>query len=159
MNRTDQMIEIVSAYGAAKNRHDLAAALERCAEDFYLEVVPFDRRTGGKEESRIFLEQFLEAFPDYVGEVESVATGEDVVILTWVLRGRFLGMTPTGNEVAVRAVSAFTLRGDRITGERVYYDVATMCRQAGLPLPAASLSMSEERPPSAAEDQRSSLVR
>jgi steroid delta-isomerase-like uncharacterized protein len=85
-----------------------------------------------------FLHGFFRAFPDYQGEIETQAFGDDVMIATWLwrgsLRGEFLGYAPTGRSVSVPAVSVYHFRDGKLAGERVFFDVATLFRQAGLPL-------------------------
>ena len=128
---------IVSEYGAAKNRHDPQAALECCTDDFALEIVPLGERIEGKAQAIEYLERFMTAFPDYHGELETKASGTDVVIGLWTLRGtlrgELLGMPPTGRPVVVPAVSAYFLRDGRLCCERIFFDVATLLTQAGLP--------------------------
>lgn len=139
-----RMIEIVSSYGAAKNRRDIGAALESCREDFFIEVVPFSSKIEGKEKVRTHLERLSEAFPDNVAVREAIAVGDGVVISLWrlrgTMRGRFFGMEPTGRTVDVPMISVFPFTDEQLAGERIFYDVATFCRQAGLPIPRAALS-------------------
>jgi len=144
MPNAKEMLEIVGRYGAAKNRHDIDAALEDCPEDFFIEIVPFLNRIEGKEKVRVHLQRLGEAFPDNVAVREAVAVGDDVVISLWHLRGTmrapFLGMEPTGKEIDVPMFSVFPFKDGTLAGERVFYDVATFCRQAGLPIPQAALT-------------------
>ena len=134
---------VVLEYGAAKNRHDPRAALEWCTDDFALEVVPLGERIEGKARVEEYLTRFMQTFPDYVGELETKASGADVVIGLWTLcgtlRGELLGMPPTGRAVAVPAVSAYFLRDGRLCCERIFFDVATLLAQAGLPTPVAAM--------------------
>lgn len=139
----------VLEYGAAKNRHDPRAALEWCTDDFALEIVPLGERIEGKARAEEYLTRFMQAFPDYVGQVDTKASGPDVVIGLWTLcgtlRGELLGMPPTGRAVAVPAVSAYFLRGGRLCCERIFFDTATLLAQAGLSMPAAAHPAAEAR--------------
>jgi steroid delta-isomerase-like uncharacterized protein len=139
-----EMLEIVGRYGAAKNRHDIDAALKDCREDFFIEIMPFLNRIEGKEKVRVHLQRLGEAFPDNVAVREAIAVGDDVVISLWHLRGtmraRFLGMEPTGKAINVPMFSVFPFKDGALAGERVFYDVVTFCRQAGLPIPQAALT-------------------
>ena len=56
--------------------------------------------------------------------------------LRGTLRGELFGMPPTGRPVAVPAVSAYFLRDGKLCCERIFFDVATLLAQAGLPMPA-----------------------
>lgn len=144
MPSAKEMLEIVGRYGAAKNRHDIDSALKDCREDFFIEIVPFLNRIEGKEKVRAHLQRLSEAFPDNVAIREAIAVGDDVVISLWhlrgTMRGRFLGMEPTGKEIDVPMFSVFPFKDGDLAGERVFYDVATFCRQAGLPIPQAALT-------------------
>jgi steroid delta-isomerase-like uncharacterized protein len=137
MTRTER---IVFEYGAAKNRHDPRTVLERCTDDFALEIVPLGERIEGKERVLEYLERFLRSFPDYAGESDTKVASGDVVMALWTLRGtlrgEFLGMPPTGRAVAVPAVSVYFLRGGKLRCERIFFDVATLLAQAGLPMHA-----------------------
>lgn len=63
--------------------------------------------------------------------------------LRGTLRGEFLGQPPTERTVFVPSVSAYFFHAGKFVGERVYFDMATFCRQAGLLLPRAALSVDE----------------
>ena len=134
----EAMERIVRAYGASKCRHDPATALGDCTDDYFLDVVPFGSKTEGKAAVLAFLRDFFRAFPDYHGELETTAFGDDVMIGTWqlrgTLRGEYLGYAPTGRSISVPAVSLFAFRDGKLAGERVFFDMATLFRQAGLPL-------------------------
>jgi len=136
--RNDEMDRSARAYAEAKNRHDPATALGNCTEDFFLEAVPLGSKTEGKKEVLAFLLDFFRAFPDYAGDVETKAFGDDVIIATWqwrgTLRGEFLGYAPTGRSISLEAVSLYQFRDGKLAGERVFFDLATLFRQAGLPL-------------------------
>jgi len=138
-----RMIEMVSAYGAAKNRRDIDAALQLCSDDFFLEVVPFSNRIDGKEKVRNHLERLSEGFPDNVAVREAITVGDDLVVSLWrlrgTMRGRFLGMAPTGRTIDVPMISVFPFKDGKLAAERIFYDVATFCREAGLPIPEAAL--------------------
>jgi predicted ester cyclase len=60
------------------------------------------------------------------------------MIGTWhsrgTLRGDFMGYAPTGRSISVPAVSVFHFREGKLSGERVFFDMATLFRQAGLRL-------------------------
>ena len=134
----EEMDRTAKAYAEAKNRHDPATALGHCTDDFFLEAVPLGSKTEGKRAVLDFLLDFFRAFPDYAGEIETKAFGDDVVIATWnwrgTLRGEFLGYAPTGRPISLTAVSLYRFRDGKLAGEQVFFDLATLFRQAGLPL-------------------------
>jgi steroid delta-isomerase-like uncharacterized protein len=144
----DRMIEIVSSYGGAKNRRQIDAALQLCRDDFFIEIVPFSNKIEGKEKVRVHLERLSEAFPDNVAVREAITVGDGIVVSLWhlrgTMRGKFFGMEPTGKRIDVPMISVFPFKDGALAAERIFYDVATFCRQAGLPIPRAALGESTE---------------
>jgi hypothetical protein len=67
-----------------------------------------------------------------------MAFGEDVMV-TWgflsgTSGGDWLGVAPSGKAFAVPFTNVATFAGDLMLGESIYFDLATLCEQAGLPL-------------------------
>jgi hypothetical protein len=48
--------------------------------------------------------------------------------------GPWLGVPPSGRSFAVPFTNVATFRDDRMVGETIYFDLATLCEQAGLPI-------------------------
>jgi len=71
---------------------------------------------------------------------QGFAAGDDVLVGWGVLSGtnggEWLGVEPTGGRFAVRFTNVATFREGRMAGESIYFDVATLCEQAGVPLDA-----------------------
>ena len=98
----------------------------------------------GREEVLGFLGVFWDAFPDGRLETSGLLAEGSVV----AAEGRFIGThtgvlrTPagdvpaTGREVDVHWMSAYQVRGDVLTSERLYFDQAELLGQLGL-MPAA----------------------
>jgi hypothetical protein len=132
---------LARAYGSAKSRQDVGAALAVCSEDFVLETVSMGLASRDRKEAEQQLALFFHLFPDYRVSLEGMATGEGVVAcwgrarLTW--RGPFLGFTPTGRSAELPFVSLFPGSNGMLRGERFFFDLASLCEQIGLPLEAA----------------------
>ncbi len=97
----------------------------------------------GPDEVAGYYEASRKAFPDQRNENVLLTYGEDVVIAEFDLlgthRGELKGMAPTGRSFRCRmcALFIFEPQGERIVGERVYFDQATIARQLlGEPEPA-----------------------
>jgi hypothetical protein len=60
----------------------------------------------------------------------------DVVSLRrrWHSRGDWLGITPGAGSFAVPFANVVPFGQDRMVGEKIYFDLATLCEQAQLPL-------------------------
>lgn len=129
---------LVRCYGAAKSQQDVEAALAICSQDFVLDCPPFGTIVRGKDEARPQLELFFAAFPDYGVTVEGMsAEGDSVacwgdVHLTFA--GPLLDLAPTGRAARLPFVSVFACDSTALRGERFFFDLATLCRQIGVPV-------------------------
>jgi hypothetical protein len=52
-------------------------------------------------------------------------------VLSGSSAGEWLGLAPTGGRFAIRFANVATFRDRRMAGESIYFDVATLCEQAG----------------------------
>ena len=83
-------------------------------------------------------EGYFTAFPDLAPEDEGSAFGDDVMIVWGTLRGssggHWMGVPPTGGSFAVPFANVTPFRDGLMAGESIYFDLATLCEQAALPL-------------------------
>jgi steroid delta-isomerase-like uncharacterized protein len=126
---------LVRAYGAAKSRADVGAALAACADDFVLETPAFGTRAVGREAVAAQLGVFFRAFPDYGVTLEGFATGDAVV--AWgtarlTLRGELLGLAPTHETAELAVTCFFDVADGAIRSERFCFDRAELCDRLGL---------------------------
>ncbi len=136
---------LARSYAAAKSEQDTSAALSFCSEDFVLESVPLGLAAHGRKETERQLGLFFQAFPDYGVEADGIAA-EGAAVACWgkarqTFRGAFLGNAPTGRSARLPFVSVFEARNGRLTRERYFFDLATLCEQIGLPLDAARATL------------------
>jgi steroid delta-isomerase-like uncharacterized protein len=134
-----QMLQLFEAHREAEAARDIDAILETFTEDCFLETVPLGLRSEGREAVRAAYEaQFFEAFPDLSPVDEGMAVGDDVIAVWGTLRGTstgdWLGVPPGGGSFAVPFANIVPFTDDRMEGERVYFDLASLCEQAGMPL-------------------------
>src|SRR5205807_2424920 len=70
------------------------------------------------------------AFPDQRNEVVALHHADDAVVVEFVLLGTHLGplrgLPPTGRSFRCRMTALFVFEDDRLVGERVYFDQATI---------------------------------
>jgi hypothetical protein len=136
---------LARGYGAAKSEQDVAAALALCSEGFVLDTPCLGLATRDRKEAEQQLGLFFAAFPDYAVTLEGVATGSGAVTawgrarLSW--RGPFAGQAPTGRTADLPFASVFHAAQGRLTGERFFFDLASLCEQTGLPLAAVQETM------------------
>jgi hypothetical protein len=66
------------------------------------------------------------------------AFGEDVMVVWGSLRGtsggEWMGVQPTGRSFVVPFANVTPFRDGLMEGETIYFDLATLCEQAGFPL-------------------------
>ena len=69
-----------------------------------------------------------------------MAVGDDVVVVWGTLRGTsrgdWLGVPPGGGSFAVPFANVVPFEHGLMGGERIYFDLATLCEQARIPLEA-----------------------
>jgi carboxymethylenebutenolidase len=126
-------------------QHDVEATLATMTEDAFVENIPTGMGGRGREAVRVFYrDSFVNCMPDdMAGELKHRVIGEDAIVdelhhtfthskqMDWILPG----VPPTNKKVAVDIVAVVYFRGDKICGEHIYWDQATVLRQVGL-LPA-----------------------
>jgi steroid delta-isomerase-like uncharacterized protein len=134
----DAMLGLFRAHRDAEAVRDLDAILATFVEDCYLDTVALGLRSQGRAAARAAYEAYFTAFPDLAPDDEGYAFSENTLVSWGTLRGTsggdWLGIPPSGRSFAVRFVNVAPMRGDLMAGESIYFDLATLCEQAGLPL-------------------------
>jgi steroid delta-isomerase-like uncharacterized protein len=147
---TTEMLVLFEAHREAEAARDIDAILETFAADCFLETVPLGLRSDGRDAVRKAYElQFFTAFPDLAPEDEAIAFGEDVIAVWGTLRGtsrgEWLGIPPGGGTFAVPFANVVPFRQGLMAGEKIYFDLATLCEQARLPLEEVRAAASARR--------------
>jgi steroid delta-isomerase-like uncharacterized protein len=132
----DDMLRLFEAHREAEAARDLDAILATFAEDCFLETVPLGLRSEGRDGARAAYEGYFTAFPDLSPDDQGVAFGEDVVVVWGALRGTsggdWLGVPPSGRSFVVPFTNVAPFKNGLMAGESIYFDLATLCEQAGL---------------------------
>jgi hypothetical protein len=136
---TNEMLRLFDAHREAEAARDIDAILETFVTDCFLETVPLGLRSDGANAVRAAYEQqFFTAFPDLAPQDDGTAVGEDVVAVWGTLhgtsRGDWLGVPPGGGTFAVPFANVVPFSRGLMAGERIYFDLASLCEQARLPL-------------------------
>jgi steroid delta-isomerase-like uncharacterized protein len=134
-----EMLRLFEAHREAEAARDIDAILETFAEDCFLETIPLGLRSEGKAAVRAAYEmQFFSAFPDLAPEDEDMTFGDDVIAVWGTLhgssRGEWLGVPPGGGTFAVPFANVVPFREGLMAGEKIYFDLATLCEHARIPL-------------------------
>jgi steroid delta-isomerase-like uncharacterized protein len=145
-----EMLRLFEAHRVAEAARDIDAILETFVEDCFLETMPLELRSEGRDAVRAAYEhQFFTAFPDLAPEDEGIAFGDDVVVVWGTLRGTsrgdWLGIPPGGGSFAVPFANVVPFRQGLMAGETVYFDLASLCEQAHLPLEQVRAAAAERR--------------
>jgi steroid delta-isomerase-like uncharacterized protein len=135
----DEMLRLFEAHREAEAARDIDAILATFVDDCFLETVPLGLRSEGREQVKLAYErQFFTSFPDLSPDDEGMAMGEDVVAVWGTLRGtsrgEWLGVPPGGGSFAVPFANVVPFKDGLMAGERIYFDLATLCEQAGIAL-------------------------
>lgn len=137
---SDAMLELFQAHRTAEAVRDYDAVIDTFTEDCYLETVALGLRNEGRAAARAAYVAYFTAFPDLAPDDEGFAFGDDVLVSWGTLRGtskgEWLGVPPGGGAFAVPFTNVTTFAGGRMRGESIYFDLATLCEQAGVPLDA-----------------------
>jgi hypothetical protein len=146
--RADEMKRLFERHRDAEAARDYDGILATFVEDCFLETQPLGLRSEGREAVRMSYELgFFRAFPDLQPEDEGQAFGEDVMVTWGTLRGSsggdWMGVPPSGGSFVVPFANVTPFRDGLMAGESIYFDLATLCHQAGLPLDAVRAAAKE----------------
>ena len=135
----EEMLRLFEVHREAEAARDVDAILETFATDCFLETIPLGIRSEGKEAVRAAYEaQFFTAFPDLAPDDEGMAFGEDAIVVWGTLqgtsRGEWLGVPAGGGSFAVPFANLVPFKDGLMEGEKIYFDLATLCEQANVPL-------------------------
>lgn len=133
----DEMLELFRLHRDAEAQRDYDTILDTFAEDCYLATAALGTRSEGRTATRAAYVAYFTAFPDLAPEDEGFAFGDDTLVSWGYLRGtsqgEWLGVPPGGGRFEVPFTNVTTFADGRMRGETIYFDLATLCEQAGVP--------------------------
>lgn len=122
----------------AEARRDYDGVIATFTEDCYLETIALGTRSEGRDAARAAYVGYYTAFPDLTPDDRGLAFGDDVVVACGFLHGTsggdWLGVPPSGRRFSVPFTNVATFKAGLMAGESIYFDLATLCEQAQLPL-------------------------
>jgi hypothetical protein len=131
---------LVEGYARAKCRADVDGALAFCHPDFRLETISFDLASRDRVETAAHLHAFFQIFPDYPATLETMTYAPRAVgcwgTVRMTMRGDLLTIPATGRTAVLPFFSAFAIAEALLLEERFFFDLATLCDQLGIALPA-----------------------
>jgi steroid delta-isomerase-like uncharacterized protein len=136
----EAMQRLFETHRDAEAARDIDTILATFVDDCFLETHPLGLRSEGRTAVRLAYEGYFTAFPDLAPADEGVAFGEDVMVVWGTLEGtsggEWMGVPPSGRSFAVPFSNITPFREGLMAGESIYFDLATLCEQAALPLDA-----------------------
>ena len=120
-----------------ENEHNLNGIMGTFGEEARYDDEPWGAHYIGRQEVRAFYTQLLRAMPDLHIDIRRRHSSEDAVVLEVIIRGRHLGawrgLPATGRQIEFPLCGVYTFdQGNRLAGEKIYYDRATVLRQLGV---------------------------
>jgi steroid delta-isomerase-like uncharacterized protein len=133
---------IVREHMASENVHDFDTTIDTFEHPRY-ELIATGEVYDGEQAVRGYYAESRTAFPDQRNELVALHHSDDVVVVEFDLLGTHLGplraLPPTGRSFRCRMTALFVFEGERLVGERVYFDQSTILRQLGLAHDPSSL--------------------
>ena len=131
-----EMKRLYLEHREVEEARDLDAVVATFDDDCFLENVALGTRATGRDAVRRSYEALFAAFPDLSPTSDGEAYGDDVFV-TWgtvrgTMRGAWLGIAPTGRTFTCAFVNVVPFRNGRMQGEQIHFDLAGLCRGAGV---------------------------
>ncbi len=136
-DRRSARAETVEKHIRLENQHDLEGVLATFGDTARYDDEPWDEHYTGRSGVRRFYEQLMKALPDLEIAVQHRHETADAVLVEVIIRGTHLGawrgLPATGRRVEFPLCGVYTFDTDnRLAGEKIYYDRATVLRQLGV---------------------------
>jgi steroid delta-isomerase-like uncharacterized protein len=130
-------LKLVEEHVRLENQHDLEGIMTTFGATARYDDEPYDGHYIGRDGVRTYYEDLLRAMPDLTIDVQRRHVSELAVVLEVVISGHHLGawrgLPPTGRPVRFPLCGIYTFDDeDRLAGEKIYYDRATVLRQLGV---------------------------
>ena len=135
--KSEQRLQRVEEHVRFENAHDLDGLMSTFGSSGFYDDEPWAEHHDGLGAVRSYYQDLLRAAPDFQIEVKRRYVTEDNVVLEVQLSGTHLGpwrgLPATGRRFSFPLCAVFTFGdADRLAGERIYYDRATVLQQIGV---------------------------
>jgi len=136
-SRLAARLRLVQDHIRFENEHDLDRVVATFGKAARYDDEPSDAHYVGPAAVRGFYAELMQGLPDFRCEIQRTHVSDDAIVLEVLVSGTQLGLwrglPPTGLRVEVPICAVFTFDAeDRIAGEKVYYDRASVLRQLGV---------------------------
>lgn len=128
---------LVEQHVGLENAHDLDGVLGTFGDAAHYDDEAWGEHYSGLNGVREFYSQLMKALPDLDIKVVRRHVTEEAIVLEVLIRGTQLGpwrgLPATGRKVEIPLCGVYTFdEQDRLAGERIYYDRASVLRQLGV---------------------------
>ena len=137
IDRHARRMALVEEHVRCENAHDLDGVLSTFGESARYDDEPWNEHHEGRDGVRRFYSTLMGAVPDLSIEIVKQHVADETIVLEVVIRGTHLGswrgLPATGRKLAIPLCGIYTFDADdRLAGERIYYDRATVLQQLGV---------------------------
>jgi steroid delta-isomerase-like uncharacterized protein len=135
--RRERRLALVKEHIACENRHDVEGILKTFGTALAYEDQAWRQYFPDTEGIRAYYEEMLGASADLRIEVEREHVGDESIVLEITLTGTHTGpwhgLPATRRRFSIPLCAVYSFDADdRLAGERVYYDRATVLAQVGM---------------------------
>ena len=136
-DRRSARMALVEQHVGFENAHDLDGVLSTFGDGAHYDDQAWSEHHSGKDGVRNFYSQLIAALPDLEIDIVRRHVTDEAIVLEVIIRGTQLGpwrgLPATGRRVEIPLCGVYTFDDqDRLAGERIYYDRATVLRQLGV---------------------------
>ncbi|MGA8431899.1 MAG: ester cyclase [Candidatus Sulfotelmatobacter sp.] len=136
-NRRLARIALVERHIRLENEHDLEGVLNTFGATAHYDDEAWGEHYTGADGVRQFYQQLMKAMPDLEIAIQRQHATDDAIVVEVTIRGTHLGewrgLPATGRRVEFPLCGVYTFdSNDRLAGEKIYYDRATVLRQLGV---------------------------
>lgn len=122
----------------AENRRSIEGLLATLCDEPVYTVMATGEEFRGKEGVASFYTGLFNGVPDATFDlISSFVSAEGVMeesVLKGTQKGELFGLPPTNKTFSLPLVIVFPIKDGEILGERLYFDIATLMSQLGIPL-------------------------
>jgi steroid delta-isomerase-like uncharacterized protein len=131
-------IEVIKSMTAELDNGDVNAFLKFFAPDFKFRFPSNTSKPMSREEEMAMAKMMMTAIPDMEHKLTEVFAVKDRVVVIYIVQGthkaELEGIPPTGNKVAIPAISIFRVKDGLITEEIEEADMLGLYQQRGMEL-------------------------
>ena len=136
-DRMKARIQLVAEHVRCENAHNLDGILGTFGPDARYDDEPWDDHRIGRDQVRLYYSELLAAAPDLRIDVRRQYATEEAVILEVTISGAqtggWRGLPGAGKSFSFPLCGIFTFdEKNRLSGEKIYYDRATVLKQLGV---------------------------